>query len=51
MSAISEAVSAALIHFVWQGAIVGFLLWATLGVLRHRSANARYASGIEMVSG
>src|SRR6185503_18439538 len=33
----------ALIHFVWQGALVGALLWAALAALRHRSAALRYA--------
>ena len=42
MTAITEALSAALIHFVWQGSIVGFLLWIMLFALRTRSANARY---------
>jgi uncharacterized protein (TIGR03435 family) len=41
----TQALSAALLHFVWQGAIVGFLLWATLAALRSRSANARYLAG------
>ena len=43
MSAITQAVSAALIHLVWQGAIVGLALWIALAALKHRSANARYA--------
>ena len=44
MSALTVALSAALLHFIWQGAIVGLLLWAVLGALRRRSANARYAA-------
>lgn len=43
MSPIAQALSAALIHFVWQGALVGVLLWVALAVLRHRSATMRYA--------
>jgi uncharacterized protein (TIGR03435 family) len=44
MSATTQAVSGALIHFVWQGSIVGLLLWIALTGLRHRSANARYVA-------
>src|SRR5580693_3237844 len=42
MTALATAISRALIHFVWQGSIVGLLLWAILFALRKRSANARY---------
>ena len=42
MTALALAISRALIHFVWQGSIVGLLLWAILFALRKRSANARY---------
>jgi TonB family protein len=38
----SAALTTALTHFVWQGALVAFLLWVALGLLRDRSANARY---------
>jgi uncharacterized protein (TIGR03435 family) len=44
MSAITEALSAALVHFIWQGALVGLLLWTTLFALRNRSSNDRYAA-------
>ena len=44
MNAITQALSAALLHFVWQGTIVGLLLWLTLFVFRRRSANVRYAA-------
>jgi uncharacterized protein (TIGR03435 family) len=43
MSPLAQALSAALIHFVWQGALVGVLLWAALAALRNRSATTRYA--------
>jgi beta-lactamase regulating signal transducer with metallopeptidase domain len=33
----------ALIHFVWQGALVALLLAGVLAVMQRRSANARYA--------
>ena len=33
MSPLAQALSAALIHFVWQGALVGALLWAALAAL------------------
>jgi TonB family protein len=42
MIAMKQAVSAALVHFVWQGLVVAFVLWTVLFVLRNRSANARY---------
>jgi uncharacterized protein (TIGR03435 family) len=42
MQMMTQALSAALLHFVWEGAIVGVVLGIALFVLRHRSANARY---------
>jgi len=42
MTAISQALTAALLHFIWQGLLVAFLLWAALTAMRKRSANARY---------
>jgi len=42
MTAITQALSAALLHFIWQGTLVAFLLRITLSLLRNRSANARY---------
>jgi beta-lactamase regulating signal transducer with metallopeptidase domain len=44
MTAISQAVSAALLHFVWQGTAVAFLLWIALLLLRNRQPGARYAA-------
>jgi uncharacterized protein (TIGR03435 family) len=43
MSPLAQALSAALIHSVWQGALVGVLLWAALAALRNRPATLRYA--------
>jgi len=43
MTVLAEAISRSLIHFVWQGALVGLLLSITLLPLRKRSAKARYA--------
>ena len=43
MSPLAQALSAALIHFIWQGALVGMLLWVALAALRNRSADVRYA--------
>ena len=34
MTAITQAVTEALFHFVWQGTLVAFLLWMTLFLLR-----------------
>jgi beta-lactamase regulating signal transducer with metallopeptidase domain len=42
MTAIAQALSAALLHFIWQGTLVAFLLWLTLSMLRNRTANERY---------
>jgi len=42
MNPFAEAVSAALIHFVRQALVVAALLWFILGLMRRRSANARY---------
>jgi TonB family protein len=38
----AQALSAALLHLLWQGTLVAFLLWIALWMLRNRSANARY---------
>jgi TonB family protein len=49
MTAISLALSAALVHFIWEGAAVAFLLSIALIALRKRTANARYlACGVAM---
>ncbi len=45
MTAIAQAFSAALLHFIWQGTLVAFLLWITLSTLRNGTANQRYAAG------
>lgn len=42
MTAITFALRAALLHFLWQGLAVAFLLWVALFFLRKRSAQARY---------
>jgi TonB family protein len=44
MTALAQALSAALLHFIWQGTLVAFLLWITLSMLRNRTANQRYAA-------
>ena len=44
MTAIAQALSAALVDFVWQGLLAAFLLWTALFALRNRSARARYAA-------
>ncbi|HEV3311471.1 MAG TPA: M56 and DUF3738 domain-containing protein [Chloroflexota bacterium] len=44
MSALTDAISTALIHALWQDSIAAILLWAALAALPHRSANARYAA-------
>ena len=42
MNVTADALSSALVHSLWQNAIVGVLLWVALVVLRHRTPNARY---------
>ncbi len=41
-----EVLGWTLLHFVWQGAVVGVLAAAMLLALRHRSANARYLTAV-----
>src|SRR5947207_3382113 len=42
MTPLAMAISRALIHFVWQGLVVGLVLGMILAALRKRSANCRY---------
>jgi uncharacterized protein (TIGR03435 family) len=42
MTALTQAVSAGLIHLLWQGAVIGCALWVALMCLGRRSAQARY---------
>ena len=42
MNPLAQAISLALIHFLWQGTIAGLLLWTVLYSLRKKPANARY---------
>jgi TonB family protein len=42
MIALEQALRTALLHFVWQGVVVAFLLWMALFLMRKRSAGARY---------
>lgn len=44
MNPLAQALSTALLHFVWQGILVAFLLWMALFLLRKRSPNVRYAA-------
>jgi uncharacterized protein (TIGR03435 family) len=44
MTAWTQALSTALVDFLWQGALVGMLLWLALTCLRSRSAAARYTA-------
>ncbi len=45
-----EVLGWTLLHFVWQGAVVGVLAAATLLALRPRSANARYLTAVSALS-
>ena len=42
MTAITHAMSAALLYFVWQGALLAGLAWIALAMLRNSSARMRY---------
>ncbi len=42
MTAITHAISAALLHFVWQGLLIALLMWIALAILRNGSARHRY---------
>ena len=44
MTGLTQAISSALLDFVWQGVAVAFLLWMALALLRRRSADKRYAA-------
>lgn len=46
MSAIAQALTAALLDFIWQGLLVAFLLWVALFALRKRAAQARYLAAL-----
>ena len=41
-NSVAQALGWTLLHFLWEGAVLGFVAWAGLWLLRHRSANARY---------
>ncbi len=43
LSAWVPALATALLHFLWQGAVLGLLAWLALGLLRNARAQARYA--------
>jgi beta-lactamase regulating signal transducer with metallopeptidase domain len=43
MSAIATATAQALMHFLWQGALVGLATWITLSLLERAKASTRYA--------
>jgi beta-lactamase regulating signal transducer with metallopeptidase domain len=42
MTPLALALNSALLHLLWQGVVVAFLLWIALAALRKSSANARY---------
>jgi len=42
MTAITQAISAALLHFLWQGLLIALLAWVALAILRNGSARVRY---------
>lgn len=44
--AMTQAVGWALVHFLWQGALVAAGLAAGLALMKNRSASARYALGV-----
>lgn len=42
MTAITHAISAALLHFAWEGLLFALLVWMVLAILRNGSARHRY---------
>jgi uncharacterized protein (TIGR03435 family) len=42
MTLLAQAISTALLDFIWQGALIGAALWLVLAMLRHQSAGLRY---------
>lgn len=46
MNPIADVIAAALIHSLWQGAVVALLVSLALVVLRNQSAEARYTVGL-----
>ena len=44
MTALAQALSAALLHFVWQGSLVAVLLWAVIFGMRKCPAAWRYGA-------
>ena len=44
MTALAAALSAALLHFLWQGAAVAVVMALALAFLRNRAANVRYVA-------
>ena len=44
MTSLAPALNSALLHLVWQGVVVAFVLWIALAGLRRSSAHARYAA-------
>lgn len=45
----SARLTLALLHFLWQGCFAGFIVVLGGGLLRHRSANTRYALNITVM--
>lgn len=41
---VAQAIGWALVHFLWQGFLVGGVVWLMLTILRNRSAESRYAA-------
>lgn len=42
MTELAHAISMALLHFVWQGVVVAFVLWVALAMLGNRPVRLRY---------
>jgi len=43
MTELAHAISLALLHFVWQGILVAFVLWVALAMVGNRPVRLRYA--------
>jgi beta-lactamase regulating signal transducer with metallopeptidase domain len=51
MTALTQAITEALLHSIWQGVLIAALLWVMLFLLRARSANARYLASCAALFG
>src|SRR5437870_719959 len=51
MTPLTQALTEALLHSLWQGVLAAGLLWTMLFLLRTRSPNSRYVAGCAILFG